>query len=117
MDAEKAVRLSNWLMMSAAYCASADGWTRLECFAMWTAAVVRGLDVAVAVLTRGAEQLARGGVLESACATVGNLALEPAQKQSLKRLGAAQLVERAMQSFPGDGDLQSTGCMALNNLM
>ena len=73
-----------------------------------------GLDVAVAVLTRGAPTPT---LLESACATLGNLALEPAQKQTLKRLGATQLVERAMQSFPGDGDLQAAGCMSLNNLM
>eukprot|EP01043_Picozoa_sp_COSAG02_P045444 COSAG02_NODE_4152_length_5709_cov_15.912121_3_plen_1048_part_00 len=73
-----------------------------------------GLDVTIAVLTRGAHTPT---LLEAACATLGNLALEPTQKQTLKRKGAAQLVETAMQNFPGDSDLQSAGCMSLNNLM
>ena len=56
-------------------------------------------------------------MLEAGCATLGNLALEPTQKHTLNRLGAAQLVESAMQSFPADANVQATACAALNNFL
>ena len=75
-----------------------------------------GVDVAVAAL-RGGACSPTPTMLEAACATLGNLALEPSQQQSLRRVGAAQLVEGAMQRFPGDGDLQAAACLALNNML
>ena len=55
-------------------------------------------------------------LLEGACGTLGNLALDAAQQQALGRVGATGLVQDAMQCFPQDANLQATGCLALNNL-
>ena len=76
-----------------------------------------GLDVTVALMNGSTACVPTPGLLEAGCATLGNLALEPTQKRSLQRVGAAQLVQTAMQSFPGDADLQAAACLALNNLV
>ena len=75
-----------------------------------------GLDVTVAAL-RGSGCTPTPTMLESACATLGNLALDASQTAALKRAGAVQLVQSAMQRFPGDEHLQAAACLALNNML
>lgn len=76
-----------------------------------------GLDVTVALMKGATACAPTPTMLEAGCATLGNLALEPTQKHTLNRLGAAKLVESAMQSFPEDGNLQAAACAALNNFL